>query len=68
MCGIEFKMIKIILLIPGYSSKKFKIPKRTSSNQINSITDLNVLDRIVVDKSNQKRADAKKGRKNRHYT
>jgi hypothetical protein len=44
------------------------MPKRTSPNQIQSITDLNNLDRIVVDKRNQKRADAKKGRRNRHYT
>jgi hypothetical protein len=29
---------------------------------------LNNLDNIVVDKRNQKRADAKKGRRNRHYT
>jgi hypothetical protein len=44
------------------------MPKRTSPNQIQSITDLNNLDRIVIDKRNQKRADAKKGRRNRHYT
>ena len=44
------------------------MPKRTSPNQIQSITDLNNLDKIVVDKRNEKRADAKKGRRNRHYT
>jgi hypothetical protein len=44
------------------------MPKRTSPNQIQSITDLNNLDKIVVDKRNQKRADAKKSRRNRHYT
>lgn len=44
------------------------MPKRTSPNQIQSITDLNNLERIVVDKRNEKRADAKKGRRNRHYT
>ena len=44
------------------------MPKRTSPNQIQSITDLNNLDKIVVDKRNQKRADEKKGRRNRHYT
>ena len=44
------------------------MPKRTSPNQIQSITDLNDLERIVVDKRNEKRADAKKGRRNRHYT
>ena len=44
------------------------MPKRTSPNQIQSITDLNNLDKIVVDKRNDKRTDAKKGRRNRHYT
>ena len=44
------------------------MPKRTSPNQVQSITDLNNLDKIVVDKRNEKRADAKKGRRNRHYT
>ncbi len=44
------------------------MPKRTSPNQIQTITDLNDLDRLVVDKRNEKRADAKKGRRNRHYT
>ncbi|MDA9555646.1 hypothetical protein N9R54_05355 [Pelobium sp.] len=44
------------------------MPKRTSPNQIKSIKDLNHLDQIVIDKRNQKRADAKKGRRNRHYT
>ena len=44
------------------------MPKRTSPNQIQSITDLNNLDKIVVDKRNEKRADSKKGRRNRHYT
>lgn len=29
--------------------------------------DLNSLDQIVQDKRNEKRADAKKGRRNRHY-
>ncbi|MFN3998359.1 hypothetical protein [Algoriphagus sp.] len=43
------------------------MPKRTSPNQIQSITDLNNLDILVVDKRNQKRSDAKKGRRNRHY-
>ena len=44
------------------------MPKRTTPNQIQSITDLNNLDKIVVDKRNEKRADDKKGRRNRHYT
>ena len=44
------------------------MPKRTSPNQIQSITDLKYLNKIVVDKRNEKRADDKKGRRNRHYT
>ena len=41
--------------------------KRNSPNDINAIDDLNRLSEIVVDKRNGKRADAKKGRRNRHY-
>ncbi len=41
--------------------------KRTSINDIQEIEDLNNLERIVNDKRNDKRADAKKGRRNRHY-
>ena len=41
--------------------------KRTSINDIQEIEDLNNLERIVKDKRNDKRADAKKGRRNRHY-
>ncbi len=44
------------------------MPRRTSLNDIQEIDDLNNLDRIVVDKRNTKRADAKKNRRNRHYT
>ncbi len=43
------------------------MPKRTSINDVKAIEDLNDLDRIVKDKRNDKRADAKKGRRNRHY-
>lgn len=43
------------------------MPKRTSVNQVKEIEQLNDLDRIVKDKRNDKRADAKKGRRNRHY-
>jgi hypothetical protein len=43
------------------------MPKRTSINQVKEIENLNELDRIVKDKRNDKRADAKKGRRNRHY-
>ena len=42
--------------------------KRTSINDIQEIDDLNNLERIVQDKRNDKRADAKKNRRNRHYT
>ena len=43
------------------------MPKRTSVNDIREIGDLNDLDRIVQDKREHKRADAKKERRNRHY-
>ena len=43
------------------------MPKRTSINDVQRLDDLNDLDRIVVDKRNDKRADAKKNRRNRHY-
>jgi hypothetical protein len=55
-------------LVCGLLKKKILMSKRTSPNQIQTITDLNNLDKIVVDKRNEKRADAKKGRRNRHYT
>lgn len=45
----------------------FLMPKRTSVNDIQTLEDLNDLERIVIDKRNDKRADAKKGRRNRHY-
>lgn len=43
------------------------MPKRTSVNDVKAIEDLNNLDHIVKDKRNNKRADAKKGRRNRQY-
>jgi hypothetical protein len=43
------------------------MPKRTSINDVNRMEDLNELDRLVKDKRNKKRADAKKNRRNRHY-
>lgn len=43
------------------------MPKRTSVNDIKEIEQLNELDRIVVDKRNQQRANSKKERRNRHY-
>lgn len=41
--------------------------KRNSPTDIKSIEDLNRLSEIVIDKRNDKRADAKKNRRNRHY-
>jgi hypothetical protein len=43
------------------------MPKRTSINDIKEMDDLNDLQLIVKDKRLDKRADAKKGRRNRHY-
>lgn len=43
------------------------MPKRTSINDVQSLTDLNDLKLIVKDKRVNKRADAKKERRNRHY-
>jgi hypothetical protein len=61
---ISFQLFSCLWVI----KKKILMSKRTSPNQIQTITDLNNLDKIVVDKRNEKRADAKKGRRNRHYT
>lgn len=44
------------------------MPKRTSPRQIKAMDDLDNLDKIVIDKRRGKRADAKKERRNRHYT
>jgi hypothetical protein len=43
------------------------MPKRTSINDIKQLETLNDLERIVKDKRNDKRAGAKKERRNRHY-
>lgn len=43
------------------------MPKRTSPNDIRTMEDLNDLERLVVDKRNDKRATSKKERRNRHY-
>lgn len=43
------------------------MPKKTSINDVETLEDLNDLERIVIDKRNDKRADAKKSRRNRHY-
>jgi hypothetical protein len=43
------------------------MPKRTSINDVKHLDELNDLDKIVLDKRNDKRVDAKKERRNRHY-
>ena len=43
------------------------MPKRSSPRDLKSADDLNHLEDIVKDKRNNKRADAKKNRRNRHY-
>jgi len=43
------------------------MPKRTSMNDVKQLEMLNDLERIVKDKRNDKRAGAKKERRNRHY-
>lgn len=43
------------------------MPKRNSPKDFQEFDDLNRLSEIVIDKRNDKRADAKKGRRNRHY-
>lgn len=41
---------------------------RNSPKKIKSLEDLKSLDHLVIDKRNHKRADAKKNRRDRHYT
>lgn len=43
------------------------MPKRTSINDVKEMEHLNDLDHIVKDKRNEKRANAKKKRRDRHY-
>lgn len=43
------------------------MPKRTSINDVQEISDLNDLNLIVKDKRAAKRANARKERRNRHY-
>lgn len=43
------------------------MPKRTSVNDVKQLEDLDNLHEIVKDKRNDKRASAKKERRNRHY-
>lgn len=43
------------------------MPKRTSINDIKETEDLNMLNLIVKDKRNEKRANEKKERRDRHY-
>jgi hypothetical protein len=57
------------MAVPGRENViKIKImPKRTSINDVKQLETLNDLERIVKDKRNDKRTDAKKERRNRHY-
>ena len=53
-----------------YANKLLDInsmPKRTSINDVKEIEQLNDLNQIVNDKRNNKRSEAKKERRNRHY-
>ncbi|MBM3165606.1 MAG: hypothetical protein FJZ80_09130 [Bacteroidetes bacterium] len=43
------------------------MPKRTSINDVRELSDLNDLNLIVTDKRVDKRASAKRERRNRHY-
>jgi len=43
------------------------VMKRTSLNDVREMSDLNDLERLVKDKRVDKRATAKKERRNRHY-
>lgn len=43
------------------------MPQRNSPNTIKSLTDLNHLTEVVVDKRYGQRASSKKNRRNRHY-
>jgi hypothetical protein len=43
------------------------MPRRTSINDVQELEQLNDLELIVKDKRNEKRADSKKERRNRHY-
>jgi hypothetical protein len=59
---VETLKVKISLLV-----KNYKMPRRTSINDVNDLTDLNNLETIVKDKRVAKRKDEKKNRRNRHY-
>jgi hypothetical protein len=62
------KKIKTVFKDSLVSIKSYFImPKRTSINDVKHLDELNDLDKIVLDKRNEKRADAKKERRNRHY-
>ena len=43
------------------------MPQRNSPNTIKSLTDLNHLTEVVVDKRYGQRSSSKKSRRNRHY-
>lgn len=57
-----------LILLTNHRTKNLKImSKRTSINDIKDTEDLNLLHIIVKDKRNEKRANEKKERRNRHY-
>ena len=43
------------------------MPRRNSPNDFKVLEDLSRLSELLVDKRSGKRADARKGRRNRHY-
>lgn len=43
------------------------MPKRSSPAALQAFDDLAALDAVIVDKRQGKRANAKRGRRNRHY-
>lgn len=44
------------------------MPKRNVPNDFKTFDDINQIDKIVIDKRNAKRKDAKKNRRDKHYT
>lgn len=67
MDKLDPKFNNILLYMLQQKLKFQTMPKRTSINDVKEIEDLNDLERIVKDKRNDQRSDAKKERRNRHY-
>jgi hypothetical protein len=55
------------LIHPHTLTLPLNMPQRNSPNTIKSLTDLNYLTEVVVDKRYGQRASSKKNRRNRHY-